>query len=185
MRLSKTTRAIRALLISAVVHLCLVIVLTFLVYDGEPGEFDDVLDVEILDKEKLQKPRRELLKPPLPKQLLTERRSQSLTSDQPRTLKLLASSNPINETTRRLPDAMPPNATTNQEIPQDLLPDVMTKTRRIYSREVPIPESVSIKFQENAGEGVKSYRRRMSGEGENGLHSVESTGASDVGTVGD
>ncbi|MDE0297253.1 MAG: VWA domain-containing protein [Candidatus Poribacteria bacterium] len=185
MRLSKTTRAIRALLISAVVHLCLVIVLTFLVYDGEPGEFDDVLDVEILDKEKLQKPRRELLKPPLPKQLLTERRSQSLTSDQPRTLKLLASSNPINETTRRLPDAMPPNATTNQEIPQDLLPDVMTKTRRIYSSEVPIPESVSSKFQENAGEGVKSYRRRMSGEGENGLHSVESTGASDVGTVGD
>ena len=61
----------------------------------------------------------------------------------------------------------------------------MTNTRRIYSREVPIPESVASRFQKNYGDGVKSYRQRVSGEGANGLHSVESTGASDVGTVVD
>ena len=184
-RQSKKTRAARALLISAVVHLFLMIVLTFLFYNSEKAEFDDAIGVEFLDKDNLQKPRRKLLKPPLPKQLLTLRKSQSTTSDQPRTVKLLASSNPINETTRRQPDSLFWNTTTNQDNPQDLLPEVMTNTRRIYSREVPIPESVASRFQKNYGDGVKSYRQRVSGEGANGLHSVESTGASDVGTVGD
>ena len=184
-RQSKKTRAARALLISAVVHLFLMIVLTFLFYNSEKEEFDDAIGVEFLDKDNLQKPRRKLLKPRLPKQLLTLRKSQSTTSDQPRTVKLLASSNPINETTRRQPDSLFWNTTTNQDNPQDLLPEVMTNTRRIYSREVPIPEAVASRFQKNYGDGVKSYRQRVSGEGANGLHSVESTGASDVGTVGD
>lgn len=184
-RQSKKTRAIRALLISAAVHLCLMIALTFLLYNSEKGEFDDAIDVEFLDKESLQKPRRKLLIPPLTKKLLTVRKSQSTTTDQPRTVKLRATSNPINETVRPLPDSLFRNTTTNQDNPQDLLPEVMTNTRRIYSREVPIPESVASRFQEDDGDGVKSYRQRVSGDGSNGLHSVESTGASDVGTVGD
>ena len=184
-RQSKKTRAIRALLISAVVHLCLMIALTFLLYNSEKGEFDDAIDVEFLDKESLQKPRRKLLIPPLTKKLLTVRKSQSTTTDQPRTVKLRATSNPINETVRPLPDSLFRNTTPNQDNPQDLLPEVMTNTRRIYSREVPIPESVASRFQEDDGDGVKSYRQRVSGDGSNGLHSVESTGASDVGTVGD
>lgn len=183
-RQSKKTRAIRALLISAVVHLCLMIALTFLIYDSEKGKFDDTIDVEFLDKDDLQKPHRKLLKPPLPKQLLTQRKSQSRTTDQPRTVKLIASSNPINESARRLPDSLFRNTTTDQDNPQELLPEVVTNTRHIYSREVPIPESVASRFQEDNGDGVKSYRQRVSGDGSNGLHSVESTGASEVGTVG-
>ena len=184
-RQTKKTRAIRALLISAVVHLCLMIALTFLFYNSEKGEFDDVISVEFLDIDKLQKPRRELLKPPLPKQLLTRRKSQSTAADQPRTVKLIASSNPINEATRNLPDTLYQNTTPNRDNPQDLLPEVMTDARRIYSREVPIPESVASRFRENNGDGIRSYRQRVRGDGDNGLHSVESTGASDVGTVGD
>ena len=180
----KKTRAIRALLISAVVHLCLMIAWTFLLHNSEKGEFDDAIDVEFLDKESLQKPRRKLLKPPLTKQLLATRKSQSTTTDQPRTVKLRTTLNPINETVRPLPDSLFRNTTTNQDNPQDLLPEVMTNTQRIYSREAPIPESVTSRFQEDDEDGVKSYRQRLSGDGANGLHSVESTGASDVGTVG-
>ena len=180
----KKTRAIRALLISAVVHLCLMIAWTFLLYNSEKGEFDDAVDVEFLDKESLQKPRRKLLKPPLSKQLLAARKSQSTTTDRPRTVKLRATSNPINETVRPLPDSLLRNTTTNQDNPQDLLPEVTTNTRHIYSREAPIPESVTSRFQEDDEDGVKSYRQRLSGDGSNGLHSVESTGAADVGTVG-
>ena len=180
----KKTRAIRALLISAVVHLCLLIAWTFMLYNSEKGEFDDAVDVEFLDKESLQKPRRKLLKPSLTKQLLAVRKSQSTTTDQPRTVKLRATSNPINETVRPLPDSLFRNTTKNQDNPQDLLPEVTTNTRRIYSREAPIPESVTSRFQEDDEDGVKSYRQRLSGDGSNGLHSVESTGAADVGTVG-
>lgn len=180
----KKTRAIRALLISAVVHLCLMIAWTFLLHNSEKGEFDDAIDVEFLDKESLQKPRRKLLKPPLTKQLLATRKSKSTTTDRPRTVKLRTTLNPINETVRPLPDSLFRNTTTNQDNPQDLLPEVMTNTQRIYSREAPIPESVTSRFQEDDEDGVKSYRQRLSGDGANGLHSVESTGASDVGTVG-
>ena len=183
-RQSRKTRAIRALLVSSVVHLCLMIALTFLIYNSETGEFDDAIDVEFLDKESLQKPRRKLLKPPPTKQLLVTRKSLSSTSDQPRSVKLRATSNPITETVRPLPDSVLRNTTTNQDNPLDLLLEVMTNTRRIYSRETPIPESVASRFQEDDGDGVKSYRQRVSGDGSNGLHSVESTGASDVGTVG-
>ena len=184
-RQSKKTRAVRALLISAVVHLFLMIALTFLFYNSEKEKFDDAIGVEFVDKDTLQKPRRELLKPSLPKQLLTLRKSQSTTTDQPQTVKLLASANPINETTRRLPDSLFRNTTVSQDNPQDRLPDVMTDARQIYSREVPIPESVASRFQENDADGVKSYRQRVRGDGSTGLHSVESTGASDVGIVGD
>ena len=184
-RQSKKTRAVRALLISAVGHLCLMIALTFLLYNSEKEKFNDAIGIEFLDKDNLQKPRRKLLKPPLTEQLLTPRKSQSMATDQPRTVKLLASTNPVNESTRRLPDPLLRNTTANQDNPQDLLPEVMTDTRRIYSREVPIPASVASRFQEDDGDGVKSYRQRVSGDGTDGLHSVESTGASDVGTVGD
>ena len=182
---SKKTRAVRALLISSVVHLCLIIVFTFVLYSREQGKFDDVIGVEFLDKDSLQKPRRKLLKPPQPKQLLTLRKSQSTTTKRPQTVKLLASSNPINETIRPLPDALFQNATANRANPQDHLPDVMTDTRDIYNREVPIPKSVASRFQVKDGDGVKSYRQRVRGDGSNGLHSVESNGASDVGIVGD
>ena len=185
MRQSKKTRAIRALLISAVVHLCLMIALTFLFYNSQTSEFNDAIGVEFLDKDNLQKPRRKLLKPPLPKQLLTRRKSRSAVANQPQTVKLFASSNPINETARRLPDSLLRNTATNQVNPQDQLPDVTTDTRRIHSRERPIAESVSSRFRENDGDGVESYRQRVRGNGSGGLHSVESTGASDVGAVGD
>ena len=184
-RQSKKTRAVRALLISAVAHLFLMIALTFLFYNSEKEKFDDAIGVEFVDKDTLQKPRRELLKPSLPKQLLTRRKSQSTTANQPQTVKLLASSNPINETTHRLPDPLFRNTTVSQDNPQDPLPDVMTDARQIYSREVSIPESVASRFQENDADGVKSYRQRVRGDGSTGLHSVESTGASDVGIVGD
>ena len=184
-RQSKKTRAARALLISAVVHLFLMIALTFLFYNSEKEKFDDAIGVEFVDKDTLQKPRRELPKPPLRKQLLTRRKSQSTTTNQPQTVKLLASSNPINETTHRLPDPLFQPTTASQDNPQDPLPDVMTDARQIYSREVSIPESVASRFQENDADGVKSYRQRVRGDGSTGLHSVESTGASDVGIVGD
>ena len=184
-RQSRKTRAIRALLVSSVVHLCLMIALTFLIYNSETGEFDDAIDVEFLDKESLQKPRRKLLKPPLTKQLLVTRKSPSLTTDQPRSVKLRATSNPITETVRPLPDSVLRNTTTNPDNPLDLLPEVMTNTRRINSRETPIPQSVASRFQEDYGDGVQSYRQRVRGDESNGLHSVESTGASDVGPVSD
>ena len=184
-RQSKKTRAMRALLISAVVHLCLMIALTFLLYNSQKTEFDDAIGIEFLDKDDLQKPRRKLLKPPQRKQLLTRRKSQSAAANQPQTVKLVASSNPINETARRLPDVLLRNTTMNQENPQDQLPDVTTDARRIHSREMPIAESVSNRFRENDADGVESYRQRVRGDGSGGLHAVESTGASDVGAVGD
>ena len=181
----KKTRAIRALLISSVVHLCLMIVLTFVFYSREQGKFDDTIQVEFLDEDSLEKPRRKLLKPPLSKQLLTLRKSQSTTTNQPQTIKLLAFANPINETIRRLPEALFRNATANQANPQDQLSDVMTDSRDIHNREVPIPTSVASRFLVKNGDGVESYRQRVRGDGSNGLHSVESTGASDVGIEGD
>ena len=184
-RQTKKTRAMRALLISAVAHLCLMIALTFLLYTSQKAEFDDAIGIEFLDKDSLQKPRRKLLKPSMRKQLLTRRKSESTAAKQPQTVKLVASSNPINETARRIPDLLLQNTTTDQINPQDQLPDVMTDMQRIHSREMSIAETVSSRFRENDGNGVESYRQRVRGDGSDGLHSVESTGASDVGAVGD
>ena len=66
-----------------------------------------------------------------------------------------------------------------------LSPDVTTDAKRINNRETPISEEVASPFQTTTGAGVDSLRQRVKGDGGDGFHKLESTGASEIGTIGD
>ena len=177
-------RSIHALLISLIIYLCIAITLMFIYYEQSGSGFDEVVEVALLDEKALLKERREPLKPPPPKRLKVPRQFQSSIAHHPQTVKLTASANPISETLQPSTQPLLHSATPDQFNPQDQLPDITTAAERLNSRETQINETVSTRFQTNDGEGVQSHRQRAKGSGKDGIHALESTGTSDIGTVG-
>ena len=178
-------RSIHALLISLILYLCVAITLTFIFYQQDGNEFEEVVEVTLLNEKDLLKSRRDPLKPPPPKHIMIPRQVQSSIAHQPQTVKLTASANPISETLQPSEQPLLYSANSNQLNPQEQLPDVATAAEQLNSRETRISEEVSTRFQTSDGAGVKSHRQRAKGSGEDGLHALESTGTSDIGTVGD
>ena len=177
-------RSIHALLISLIIYLCIAITLTFIYHQQDGEGFEDLVEIQLLDEKELLKSRRETLKPPPPKRIKVPRQIQSSIAHQPQTIKLTASANRISETLQPSERLLLHNANPDQVNPQDQLSDVTTAAERLNSRETPINETVSTRYQTSDGRGVKSNRQRAKGNGKDGLHALESTGASDIGVVG-
>ena len=177
-------RSMRALLFSGVVHLCLIIAFTFSFYIQRPAGIKDVIAVDLITpKETPQRPRR--LKPPPPKRLRVPQQTDPSTDSSQRYLDLDASANLINETVRKSEVELLNDATKSVSDTETALPDVMTEARPFNSRTAPIHESVASPFQTTAGEGVESVRQRVKGDGRTGFHKLESTGAAEIGPIGD
>ena len=181
---SRRRRSIHALLISLIIYLCIAITGTFVYYQQDGEQFEDLVEIELLDEKELLKSRRETLKPPPPKRIRVPRQVQSSIAHQPQTIKLTASANPIRETLQPSAQPLLHSATPNQHNPQDQLPDVTTVAERLNSPETQISEEVSTRYQTSDREGVRSHRQRAKGSGKDGIHALESTGTSDIGTVG-
>ena len=177
-------RSLRALLFSGVVHLCLAIVFMFSFYIQRPSGIEDVIAVELIDP-KADPQRSHRLKPLLPKQLRTPHQTDPSTESSQRHLDLAASTNLINETMRQSEAELLHSATKSVSDTETQLPDLMTEARPFNSRTSPIHESVASPFQTSAGTGVDSVRQRVKGEGGDGFHKLESTGVSEIGTIGD
>lgn len=174
-------RSSRALLISLVIHLCLLITWTIVFYRQQEEDLEDAVDVELVNEEDLPKPRRKILKPP--PRLFASHQVRSVVPDQPQTIKLQATQHPINETLNPSKRLLLQSASANKRHLQDILPDVMTAARQLSSREVRIP-TVSTPALPGDGDGVKSFRQRVQGNGSGGLNMFESTGTADVGPIG-
>ena len=175
-------RSHRALLISLIVHLCLAMTVTIVIYRKSQKTFEDAVAIEFVDEEKLTKLRRKI-KPPPPKRLTLPHTIRSSVERQPQKVQLRASANPINETVRPSMNPLLHSATDDKLNIEDHLPDVTTAAEIASHRETTIPEQVSTRYQTTDGDGVKSTRQRVAGDGSGGLHAIESTGAADVGTV--
>ncbi len=181
---NRRRRSVHALLISLIIYLSTAITLTFIYYQGGKGGFEETVEVELLDEKDLLKSRRDPLKPPPPKRIRVPRQVQSSIPHQHQTVKLTPSANPISETLQLSEQPVLYSATPDQTNPQNQLPDVTTAAERLNSRETRIDEAASTRFQTSSGEGVRSHRQRAKGSGKDGIHALESTGASDIGAVG-
>ena len=177
-------RSMRALLFSSVVHLCLAIVFTFSFYAQRQMGSEDVVALELIKPKTAPKQRR-TLKPPPPKKLRVPQQTDPSAQARQRHLDLAASANPMNETLRQSEKELLHSATKSVSDIETSLPDVTTDARHFNSRATPIHESVASPFQTTAGEGVDSPRQRVKGDGGDGFHKLESTGTSEIGTVGD
>ncbi len=177
-------RSIQALLISLIIYLCIAITLTFIYYQQDGEGFEELVQIELLDEKYLLKSRRETLKPPPPKRIMVPRQIQSSIAHQPQTIKLTTAANLISETLQPSEQPLLHSANPDQVNPQDQLPDVTTAAETLNSRETRINEEVSTRFQTSGGAGVRSDRQRAKGSGKDGIHALESTGASDIGVVG-
>ena len=182
---SRRRRSIHALLISLIIYLCIAITLTFIYYQQDGEGFKELVEIELLDEKDLLKSRRETLKPPPPKRIMVPRQIQSSIAHQPQTIKLTTAANPISETLQPSEQLLLHSANPDQFNPQDQLPDVTTAAETLNRRETRINEEVSTRFQTSDGAGVKSDRQRAKGGDKDGIHALESTGTSDIGTVGD
>ena len=180
---TRRRRSVHALLISLIIYLCVAIVLAFMYYEQGGGGFEEVVEVALLNEKDLLKPRRDPLKQPPPKHIMVPRQVQSSMPHQPQTVKLTPAANPIRETVQLSEQPLLHSATSDQSNPQDQLPDVTTAAERLNSRETRIDETVSTRFQTSAGAGARSHRQRAKGSGKDGIHALESTGTSDIGTV--
>ena len=177
-------RSIHALLIALIIYLCIAIMLTFVYHQQGGSGFEEVIEVALLEEKDLLKSRRETLKPPPPKRIMVPRQVQSSIAHQPQTVKLTPAANPISETLQPSEQPLLHNATPDQLNPQDQLPDVTTAAEQLNSRQTRISQAVSTRFQASDAEGVKSHRQRAKGSAKDGIHALESTGTSDIGTVG-
>lgn len=177
-------RSMRALLFAGILHLCLAITFMFSFYTPRQNRGEDALAVELIKPEAFREQRR-TLKPPPPKKLRTPQHTDPSTDTNQRHLDLMASANLIDETVRQSEEALLHSATRSVSDMETTLPDVTTDAKRINSREAPISEEVASPFQTTAGAGVDSLRQRVKGDGGGGFHRLESTGASEIGTIGE
>ena len=177
-------RSLRALLFASVIHLCFAITFMFSFYTQQQNRGEDALAVELLKPEAFREQRR-TLKPPPPKKLRTPQQTDPSTETNQRHLDLVASANLMDETRRQSEEALLHSATRSVSDTETKLPDVTTDAKPFNSRETPIAASVSSPFETTAGAGVDSLRQRVKGDGSGGFHRLESTGASEIGTVGD
>lgn len=176
-------RSLRALLFASVIHLCLAILFMFSFYTQRQNNAEDALAVELIKQEAFREQRR-TLKPPPPKKLRTPQQTDPSTETNQRHLDLMASANLMDETVRQSEAALLHSATRSVSDTETQLPDVTTDAKPFNSREAPITESVASPFETTAGAGVDSLRQRVKGEGGGGFHRLESTGASEIGTIG-
>lgn len=174
-------RSVRALLISGIVHLGLAIIGSFFFYTHRQAEMEDVIALDVIKLREFQKPRR-TLKQPLRKWIVAH--TESASEAQPRHLKLTASANLIDETLRQSEETLLHNATDSVSGVETVLPAVTTDAQRFSSRET-LPATVASPYQTTAGAGIDSFRQRVKGGGGSGFHRLESTGTSEIGTVGD
>ncbi len=177
-------RSVRALLFAGIIHLCLAITFMFSFYTPRQNRGEDALAVELIDPKAFREQRR-TLKPPPPKKLRTPQHTDPSTETNQRHLDLMASANLIDEAMRQSEEALLHSATRSVSDTETTLPDVTTDAKRINSREASISEDVASPFQTTAGAGVDSLRQRVKGDGGGGFHRLESTGASEIGTIGD
>ena len=177
-------RSMRALLFAGVIHLCLAITFMFSFYTPSQNRGEDALAVELINPEAFREQRR-TLKPPPPKKLRTPQHTDPSTETNQRHLDLMASANLIDETVRQSEETLLHSATRSVSDTETTLPDVTTDAKRINSRETSISEEVASPFQTTAGAGVDSLRQRVKGDGGGGFHRLQSTGASEIGTIGD
>ena len=91
----------------------------------------------------------------------------------------------MDETIRRSEEALLNSATKSVSDTATTLPDVTTDAEPYNSRATPIAESVDSPFHTTPGSGVDSLRQRVKGNGGGGFHRLESTGVSEIGTIGD
>ena len=177
-------RSMRALLFAGIVHLCLAITFMFSFYTPSQNRGEDALAVELINPEAFREQRR-TLKPPPPKKLRTPQQTDPSIDTNQRHLDLMASANLMDETVRRSEEVLLHSATRSTSDIETTLPDVTTDAERINSRETPISGEVTSPFQTTAGAGVDSLRQRVKGNGGGGFHRLQSTGASEIGTIGD
>ncbi len=180
----KRQRSARALLFSGIVHLCFAIIFMFSFYTQRQPNSEDALAVELLNP-KASPEQRRTLKPPPRKKLRTPQQTDASTEANQRHLDVIASANLIDETLQQSKAALLHSATQSVSDVETTLPAVTTEAKRFNSRITPLPESVASPFETTAGAGVDSFRQRVKGEGGDGFHRLESTGASEIGTVGD
>ena len=173
-RFEAKQRSLNACLIAGIVHLCIAILLTFFYYTRVAYDFEDVVGVEFVDMKDPSKQKRRLKRPP-PKQLRTPKQTKSLTAGRPKHVALSASSNLIDETVRPSEKVLMHNATETISETAKQLPDVTTDTQQINSRTASIAKSVTSPFEITSGAGKESLRQRVKGDGESGLHRLEST----------
>lgn len=183
MRHKAHQRSLRALLISGIVHLCLAITFMFSFYTHMQSGVEDAVMLELIDAKAFREPKRVLKQPP-PKKIRMSKSAAPSTETHPQHLDLTASANLIDETLRQSEAALLHNATQTVADMETALPAVTTEAQRFNSQMTPLPESVASPFETTAGAGVDSFRQRVKGEGGDGFHRLESTGASEIGIVG-
>ncbi len=177
------TRSINALLIAGIIHLWFAILLTFFYYAHLSNEIEDVISVEFVNmKDPEQLHRR--LKRPLPKQSLAKKRTRPNADYRPQHLKQSASSNLMDETIRPSEEILMHNAAEMVSKTATDLQELTTHTQQLRSQEAAISKSVSSPYDITAGKGKESLRQRVKGDGESGLHRLESTGTADIGNIG-
>ena len=182
-RSRKRQRAVRALLFAGIVHLSFAIIFMFSFYADRHIGNEDALAVELINPKAFREQRR-TLKPPPPKEILIPQRTDDATDANQRHLDLLASANLMDETIRQSEEELLHSATKSASDTETTLPDVTTDAERYNSRATPIAESVDSPFQTTPGAGVDSVRQRVKGDGGGGFHRLESTGVSEIGTIG-
>ena len=183
-RSRRRQRSVRALLFAGIVHLSFAIVFMFSFYTSRNIGNEDALAVELIKPEAFREQRR-TLKPPPPKEIRIPQRTDDSTEANQRHLDLLASANLMDETIRQSEEELLHSATKSVSDTETTLPDVTTDAKPFDSRATPIAESVDSPFKTTPGAGVDSLRQRVKGEGGDGFHKLESTGVSEIGTVGE
>lgn len=183
-RSHRRQRSMRALLFAGIIHISFAIIFMFSFYANRQIGDEDALAVELIDP-KLFREQRRTLKPPPPKEIRIPQRTDSSTDADQRHLDLLASANLIDETLRQSEENLLHNATKSVSDPETTLPDVTTDAERYNSLATPIAESVDSPYETTSGAGVDSLRQRVKGKGDDGFHRLESTGVSEIGTIGD
>ncbi len=179
----KKQRSLNACLIAAIIHVCLAILLTFFYYTQLSYNNDDVIGVEIFDTNKPDINRRSL-KRPMPKKVMTAKRTDSLADYRPQNVKLTAASNLIDETVRPSDKVLMHSATEKVSDTSTRLPDVTTQSQQLIKREDAIAKSVQSPIEITSGKGTKSLRQRVKGDGKSGFNRLESTGTADIGDIG-
>ena len=183
-RSRRRQRSLRALLFAGIVHLSFAIIFMFSFYANQQTSNEDALAVELINSKAFREQRR-TLKPPPPKEIRIPQRTDSATDTDQRHLDLLASANLIDETLRQSAEDLLHSATKSVSDTETTLPDVTTDAERFNSRATPIAESVASPYHTTPRAGVDSLRQRVKGGGGDGFHRLESTGVSEIGTIGD
>ena len=183
-RFRRRQRLMRAMLFAGIVHISFAIIFMFSFYGNRQTVNEDALAVELIDPKVFREQRR-TLKPPPPKEIRIPQRTDSSSEANQRHLDLLASANLLDETLRQSEEELLHSATKSVSDTETKLPDVTTDAERFNSHATPIAESVASPFQTTPGTGVDSLRQRVKGEGGNRFHRLESTGVSEIGSIGD